>query len=160
MSDLEQKKTFIPAADWTNAILPILREGHTLRIPLSGLSMRPLLVGGRDEVVLSSISGRRVRRGDIVLYSRTDGTHVLHRVVRIKGDSYYMLGDAHTWIEGPIEKENALAVAVTVIRKGREIQCRARWYRAISGLWLLLRPVRPFVYPIAARLIKLVRQKN
>jgi len=136
-------KGFIPATQWISAILPVLEQGHNLKMPLSGLSMYPLLTGGRDEVLIATVAGKRLKRGDIVLYARPDGTHILHRIHHIKNNMYYMLGDAQTWIEGPIKEEAVLAVAIAVQRKGKTILCSHYGYRFISGLWLFLRPVRP-----------------
>lgn len=143
----------IPATEWSSAILPILNEGHNLKIPLSGLSMYPLLAGGRDEAVLSTVQGKKLKRGDIVLYVREDGTHVLHRVYHIKNNAFFMLGDAHTWIEGPIKKEDILAVAVSVIRKDKTISCKRFDYRMVSALWLLVRPLRPLIMRAARRIL-------
>ena len=144
----ELSSGFISATQWSSAILPMLDEGRNLKLPLSGLSMSPLLVGGRDEVLITSVLGKRLRRGDIVLYVRKDGTHVLHRIHHVKNNLYYMLGDRHTWIEGPINKEDVLAVATAVIRKEKMISCSQYSYRIISDLWLLMRPLRPQILRI------------
>lgn len=160
MSRSELSKRFIPAVQWSSALLPILAEGRNLKLPFSGLSMSPLLVGGRDEVLITSVLGKRLRRGDIVLYVRKDGTHVLHRIHHVKNNLYYMLGDAHTWIEGPIKEEDVLAVATAVIRKGKIILCSQYSYRIISGLWLLLRPIRPEVLRSVRGLSRLLVKRS
>jgi len=156
MSGKELKDNTISAVQWSSAILPILNEGHSLKIPLSGLSMHPLLVGERDEAVISSVQGRKLKKGDIVLYVREDGTHVLHRIHHINRNGYYMLGDAQTWIEGPVKREKVLAVAVAVIRKGKAIQCDRFFYRVISAVWLLVRPLRPLILRLARPLRALI----
>lgn len=143
---------FIPAIQWSSAILPVLNEGHTLKIPLSGLSMFPLIKGGRDEAVLSSTKGKKLKCGDIVLYAREDGTHVLHRIHHLKNDDFFMLGDAHTSIEGPIKRKYVLAVAEAIIRKGKEISCNRVDFRIISTIWLIVRPVRPVIMRVALKL--------
>lgn len=148
MSGTELSRSFIPAAQWSAAILPILAEGYNLRLPLTGLSMYPLLVGGRDEVLISTVLEKRLKRGDVVLYVQKDGTHVLHRIHHVKNSMYYMLGDAQTWIEGPIKKEHVLAIATAVIRKEKMILCNKYSYRIISGLWLFMRPLRPLILRI------------
>lgn len=148
MPGKELTKSFIPVAQWSAAILPILDEGHKLKLPLSGLSMYPLLVGGRDEVLITTVLGKRLKRGDIVLYVQKDGTYVLHRIHHIKNNSYYMLGEAHSWIEGPIKEDAVLAIATAVIRKGKMIECSQYSYRIISALWLLMRPLRPIILRI------------
>lgn len=150
---------FIPAAQWSSVILPILNEGHNLKIPLAGLSMFPLIKGGRDEAVISSISEKKLKRGDIVLYVRENKTHVLHRVHHIKNDEFYMLGDGQTCIEGPIKREKVLAVAVAIIRKGKTISCSRLDFRIISALWLLLRPVRLVFLHVAIRLYSLLKRQ-
>lgn len=135
----------IPAVQWSAALLPLLGEGRSLKLPLSGFSMYPLLVGGRDEVLITTVVGKRLKRGDIVLYIRKDGTHVLHRIHHVKKNQFYMLGDAHSWIEGPINEEDVVAVATAVIRKGKTIVCSQSNYRIIAGLWLLMRRIRPLI---------------
>ena len=157
MSGKELTKKIIPAVQWSSAILPILDEGHNLRIPLSGRSMFPLLKGGRDDAVISTVHGKTLKRGDIVLYVQEDGTHVLHRIHHIKNDDFFMLGDAHTSIEGPIKNEKILAVAVAVIRKDKTISCSRYDYRIASALWLLVRPLRPKVMHVAIRLYRLLK---
>lgn len=152
MSGKKLNQDFIPAVEWSNAILPILKEGHELKLPLSGRSMHPLLLGGRDEVLIKSADNMKLKRGDIVLYCRDDGTHILHRIHHIKNKSFYMLGDAQTWIEGPINETQVLAVAVNIIRKGRTISCNGKIYRLVSELWLLLRPVRPLILFLATHI--------
>lgn len=145
----------IPAVQWSSAILPILDDGQNLKIPIKGLSMYPLLVGGRDEVLITTVLGKKLKRGDIVLYVREDGTHVLHRIHHLKNKKYYMLGDAQTWIEGPIKEEDVLAVATSVIRKGKMISCSQYGYRIIAGLWLLMRPLRPQLL----RIVRVLKRK-
>lgn len=158
MSENQLSNGFIPASQWSSAILPMLDEGRNLKLPLSGLSMSPLLVGGRDEVLITSVLGKKLKRGDIVLYVRKDGTHVLHRIHHVKSNMYYMLGDAHTLIEGPIKEEDVLAVATAVIRKEKMILCSQYSYRIISALWLFARPLRPIILKIVRGLLRLWRK--
>lgn len=148
MSGKELNDRVIDAAQWSSVIIPILAEGHSLKLPFEGLSMHPFLVGGRDEVLIEAASGKRLKRGDIVLYIRDDGVHVLHRIHHTKEKKYYMLGDAQTWIEGPIAAKNVLAVVTTIFRKGKTIACSKLSYRVVSEFWLLMRPVRPHIIKI------------
>lgn len=150
MSGKVMSKGIIPAEQWSAAILPVLRQGYSLKIPLSGTSMYPLLLGGRDEAIISDVKGKKLKRGDIVLYRRQDGTHVLHRIHHIKKEAYFMLGDSHIEIEGPINKKEILTYASAVVRKGQEINCNRYYYRLASAIWLILRPFRPVIL----RLIK------
>ncbi|WP_052168594.1 S24/S26 family peptidase [Dehalobacter sp. CF] len=160
MSEKTINRNFIPAIVWSNALLPILAEGHLLRLPIEGLSMYPLLVGRRDEVLLADVKGKKLRRGDIVLYVRQDGTHVLHRIHHVDLNNYYMFGDAQTWIEGPINEDNVLGVVISVIRKGKAIECNSFGYRFISQIWMVMRPARPLILKIIDRIPIIVKILN
>lgn len=151
---------FIPAVQWSAVILPILNEGHALKLPFEGLSMHPLLAGGRDEVMIEAASRKHLKRGDITLFKREDGMHILHRIHHVKDKKYYMLGDAQTWIEGPIEETDMLAVVTSIIRKGKTIECSRFSYRMISELWLCLRPLRPFILNILQRFPWIAKMLN
>ena len=158
MPGLKLKEGYISAAEWAPAILPVLSKGYSIKIPLKGMSMYPLLVGGRDEAVISSIGVKKPGRGDIVLYVSEDGIHALHRVHHVKGRDYYMLGDSQTWIEGPIKETAVLAVATDVIRKGKRISCNNAVYRFFAELWLLARPIRPGILYIARKFRSFIRR--
>lgn len=151
-------ESIIPATEWMAAIKPLLDDGLTLKISPSGLSMYPFLVGGRDEVLLRSAETKKLRRGDITLYSREDGLHVLHRIHHIKNNEYYMLGDAQTGIEGPIARKNVHAVAEAVIWKNNQIGCDDILLSFLVNIWLLLRPVRPIIIRTRSTLTKIFKK--
>lgn len=157
MPGLKLKEGYISAAEWAPAILPVLSKGYSIKIPLKGMSMYPLLVGGRDEAVISSIGVKKPGRGDIVLYVSEDGIHALHRVHHVKGRDYYMLGDSQTWIEGPIKEDAVLAIATAIIRKGNKISCSNLFYRLIVEIWLLVRPLRPKILLFVRKLLSFIK---
>jgi len=137
----------IPAAVWFRAILPIMREGYQLKICPAGRSMRPFLRGGRDEAVLSVPgSGRQLKKNDIVLYSIETGIYVLHRICRINRDGIYTMGDGNRNIEGPLQREEILAVTEYIIRKGKKISNDDPKYKFLVNLWRILRPFRPAIF--------------
>ena len=136
----------IPAVEWMSALKPLLDGGHELKLRPVGSSMVPFLVGGRDEVFLRSPKMKKPVRGDIALFSRDDGLFVLHRIHHVRKDGYYMLGDAQTWIEGPVREGSIQAIATAVIRKNKKVSCGEPGLRFLTGLWLLLRPVRPLIF--------------
>jgi hypothetical protein len=137
---------------WVREIVPVLNEGYQVKIPFQGTSMYPFIVGNRDQAVLASVARRKLRRGDICLYVRSDGTHVLHRIHHIKNKDYFMLGDAQTSLEGPIEEARLVAYATSFIRKGRELSCHAIGYRLLTQLWLALRIFRPVIFKITYKI--------
>lgn len=138
------EKDVIPADQWVPVFVEMLKEGQKLKIAPHGTSMYPFLISDRDEVVLI-IPNRALKRGDVVLYRRNNGIHVLHRIHHIKDGGYYMIGDSQTEIEGPLEKEQILAIAESIIRKGKQISCNDKGYLLLYGVWLRIRILRPMI---------------
>jgi len=137
------KDNKIPVSIWWELILPLMQEGYQLKICPAGGSMIPFLVGGRDEAVLSLPDENfRFRVGDIILYRIEDGIYVLHRITRIHGPDIYTLGDAQTKIYGPIKREDIIAYADYIIRKGKKIPRSNPRYRILATIWRWIRPYR------------------
>jgi hypothetical protein len=133
----------MPVAEWFKLIVPIMLEGYELKICPEGGSMIPFLVGGRDEAVLSIPGDDFVFRvNDIVLYQIDGGIHVLHRICRIAPEGIYTLGDAQLEIEGPMQREDIIAVADYIIRKGKKITRANLRFNILATIWRWLRPFR------------------
>lgn len=138
----------------------ILECGKELAIPVSGGSMRPFLVGGRDYVMLAECRGRKMRSGDVVLYRRADGKYILHRICRRKDREYYMAGDGQNVMEGPVFESQIQAVAVKFLRKGKweEPGEFPDWF--FRHIWIHIFPLREVVFrlmrilPVAGRRIE------
>ena len=147
MMEFIQTDEKIPATEWFKLIIPIMREGYQLKICPKGRSMIPFLVGGRDEAVLS-VPGDdyKFKKNDIVLYKLDDGLHVLHRICRINKKGIYILGDFRASIEGPFRREDIIAVADYIIRKGKRLDNSNRKYILCVKVWRLLRPFRLLIY--------------
>ena len=108
-----------------NDLLPFIEEafnmGKDFQIPITGTSMLPLLVQGRDFVKIVKCE-RKLKKGDIPLYRRDDGHFVLHRVVKIEKDgTYTMCGDNQIILEKGITDKNIIGLVKTLIIDGKEI---------------------------------------
>ena len=62
-------------------LLELLEETEAAPLVISGSSMTPFLVHGRDTVFLSK-PVFPLKRGDMVLYRRDTGAYILHQVYR------------------------------------------------------------------------------
>lgn len=142
------------------SIEKLLREGQSVQFYPIGWSMYPLIVNGRDQVIVVPKGERKLRRGDVMLYRRENSILVLHRIVRVKPEGLYMVGDNQKDIEGPLRPGQMLGVMTHVIRKGRTISVNDLPYRLYSGIWLMLRPVRPALSRFAAALKRPFRKKT
>lgn len=132
----------------------VLLQGKSVQIKPEGYSMYPLLVSERDEVILAPVNNRELKRGDIVLYRREGSILVCHRIWKVKRDGYYMVGDNQSEIEGPLKRDQIKGIVIEIIRNGKHIKAANPLYRGLTGLWLLLRPARPFISKIVARIRK------
>ena len=122
-------------------IADLLREGRTVKIAVRGNSMRPYLVHERDYVMMQGISADSrsnpaIVNGAVVLAELEPHHYVLHRIVRISGDSVTLQGDGNTTFE-QCRISDILGVARSFIRKGRTIEDKADSfsYRLYSAFW-------------------------
>lgn len=123
----------------------LLIEGNTIQIKLKGHSMYPLFVQGRDDVIVAPADPKKLKRGDVVLYRRDKSILVLHRIWKRKGDGFYLVGDNEKTVEGPLRPDQMKGVMIGGVRKGRKFSVKNPMYRLLSGIWLVMRPVRPVV---------------
>ena len=73
----------------------LLADGNIIKIKPQGYSMYPLFIPGRDEACIEHVAFSSLKRDDVVLYRRDESILVLHRIWKITGDSFYMVGDNH-----------------------------------------------------------------
>ncbi len=136
---------------YTQDIEKLLKEGNCIRFKPQGYSMYPVLVPGRDEVVVSPIEDlKTLKRGRVVLYRRYKESGekdilVLHRIWKINEHGIYLVGDNQKAVEGPLQLAQMLGIATTIYRKEKEISTENGWYHFCTGIWLFLRPVRPVI---------------
>lgn len=104
-------------------------------VPVRGTSMWPLLKEGKTRVQVEAKEGKQVRKGDIVLYRRKNGTLVLHRIIKVEDDTFLVCGD-HQWkLDEKVQEEQILAVAQGFFRNGHYIDEKTWWYRLYKRFW-------------------------
>ena len=130
----------------------LLKEGVELPLVISGGSMLPFLAPGRDSVMLKE-PDRPLKRGDIVFYRRRNGAYILHRLLRVRGDSCWMVGDAQTIIEGPLDRSCIFAYVTRVHRKGKVEKPGTFWWNFFEHTWLAMLPMRHVIMRAYGRLL-------
>ena len=126
-------------------IYPIIKEkidnGGTVKLPITGKSMRPLLVWGRDTVEI--VKCDNPKKGDIIFYLRDNGQFVLHRIIGTDENGYILCGD-NQWVkEYGIKDHNIIAVVSLIERKGKVFDVKTNIpYRIYSSVWMAMMPVR------------------
>ena len=136
----------------------LLKDESVEALPLviSGNSMSPFLIHGRDTIYLSRLT-RPVKRGDVLLYQRYSGAYILHRVYKIEDDRFTMVGDAQTELEPEIRPEQVIAIMSSAERKGKKQAPGSFWWEFFEKIWIRMVPLRPIVrkvYTAVSRLLK------
>ena len=124
----------------------LLAEEKEVRFTPSGNSMRPFIEGNRDSVVLAPLK-RAPRRGDILLAEAETfcgrKMYVLHRLIRIEGDTLVLQGDGNLGGEERCKTADVIGRVVRIENpKGRrKMLTRGR-------LWIALKPLRHYLLKI------------
>lgn len=137
-------------------LLALLDETTSVPLVISGNSMTPFLVHHRDTVYLSKAS-RPLKRGDMVLYQRDNGSYILHRVFRVQDapHTYTMVGDAQTMLEPGIRPDQIRALVTAVRRKDKLLKKGSFWWVFFEKIWIRMVPMRPAVRNIYSFIKKL-----
>lgn len=132
----------------------LLQEGvESLPLVITGNSMSPFLIHGRDTVYLSRLT-RPPRRGDVLLYRRQNGAYVFHRVYAVTDRGCTMVGDAQTELEPGIRPEQIIAIMTRAVRKGRELRPGSFWWDFFEKIWIRILPLRTPLHKLYTRLKK------
>lgn len=143
----------------TKTLLPFLIEmldlGKQVRLTVTGNSMLPLWLNGRDSVILQKVEAPK--KYDVVLYRRHNGDVILHRIVRHTSEGYMILGDNQTQIDGPILPSDIIAAVTGFYRDKTYYSVNTWWHVLYCRIWVAVRPLRRILLPLArfvGRLIK------
>ncbi len=123
---------------------PVIEEvisfNGKIRLTVTGMSMYPLMRNRLDSVLLKKVD--RIKKYDILLYTREDNSYVLHRAVKINEKTVDIIGDGEGRIEKDVPKERIIAVAQEIKRGKRIIKTDSILYKLYCRVWTLLIPVR------------------
>lgn len=132
----------------------VLNSGGEFKIVSGGTSMLPLLEDKKDIIVLIK-NPSSLKKGDVPLYKREDGTYVLHRVTKSKNGVYTLRGDNHTKSEYPVYNNQIIAVLKACIKDGKRIECTDFKYRIYTFYILYFFPLRYIINSIKILLLKI-----
>lgn len=138
----------------------IVSAGGQMTICVSGSSMSPFLIHGKDSVKLIKCRPQDLKKGEILLFRRSTGELVLHRVKQVLRDgSLIMNGDAQIWCE-QISPEQAIAAVVSIERDGKITACTSHKYRTAVFLWQLMFPIRSLIFRVRNKLKRMRNKKD
>ena len=132
--------------EYVSMLRELTEQGKEVNMLISGNSMSPFLMHGRDSIRLKK-PDRKLRKGDMVFFQRKSGKFVMHRIIQVRKEGFYLLGDSQqsSEIEGPIEESQIFALITSVCRKGRWIGPGNFWWEFFAHYWIRMIPFRRFL---------------
>ena len=113
-----------------------------------GVSMMPLLRQDKDVMVIRA-KHDGFKKNDAVLFRRENGQYILHRIRRVMGEEYFIIGDNCTSGE-IVKREMILGILESVKRSGKEKKLSGAGY----GLYVHTLGIRRFLLKIKNMLVK------
>lgn len=132
---------------YISTLRDLVNQGKEVRLIISGSSMTPFLVHERDSILFSKPDSP-LKRGDMVFYQRENGQFVMHRILHVKPEGLYIIGDAQIELEGPVNPSCVFARITKVNRKGKWIGPGQFWWWFFQHIWLSIIPLRPYILKI------------
>ncbi len=123
-------------------ILAVMETGTAAPLVISGNSMSPFLVHGRDTVYLIPPPDR-LKKGDMIFYRRDSGSYVLHRICAVEGDTFCLVGDGQQEREPGIRRDQVIALVTAVRRKGKLLKKGSFLWGFFENVWIRMIPLRP-----------------
>lgn len=122
----------------------LVGEGVSVTLPVTGRSMLPFIVGGRDSVILQKPG--QPKRGDVVLAWVDGCRYVVHRVIRTNGECITLMGDGNMAATEHCTATDIRAIAThTVDASGKVRDLYTRRRRWLAQMWCRLLPVRKYL---------------
>ena len=131
--------------------LRLVQKGVTVTFPVTGQSMLPFIIGGKESVILHAPGLTAV--GDVVLAWVDGNRYVVHRIINIDGDRVTLMGDGNVAVTEHCRLNDIKARVTHVVsadNKKRDLY--SRWRVSAAKLWYWLRPIRRYLLAIYRRL--------
>lgn len=127
-----------------------ISENGVFPLVVTGTSMTPTLYNERDVVHLVSPTYKLPEKYDIVLFKRSDGAVILHRIIKKLPDNRFLInGDSQIWTE-EINFSQIVAVTKSYVKNNKKISCDTTGYKIKSAIWCKTRRFRPFLFKLSS----------
>ena len=157
-TDDKIKRRILPKDEMLPIISAVIEAGGEFELAVTGISMQPFLIDRRDRVYLAECDTSTVRRGDILFYTRSDGSPILHRVYEVGTDgTFTMIGDNQWWLETGVPKGCVIAKVTRCVRNGKKIVCGKSLWDRLMRFWLL-RMKAPKLFAFGARTVHYIKR--
>lgn len=131
----------VDTREYVTVLKEMVEQGMEVSMTIFGTSMEPFLIDKRDTIYFRKTEDP-IKKGDMVFYQRKTGEYVMHRVLKVRKQQYYLAGDHQTFLEGPIEAQQIFAKVISVERAGVWLTEKDRLWKFYAGWWRRLFWVR------------------
>lgn len=131
--------------------LRLVQKGVTVTFPVTGQSMLPFIIGGKESVILHRPG--LIDVGDVVLAWVDGNRYVVHRIIKLDYDRVTLMGDGNVAVTEHCRLNDIKARVTHVVsadNKKRDLY--SRWRVRAAKLWYWLRPIRRYLLAIYRRL--------
>lgn len=126
-------------------ISTLVESGGVVPLNVSGNSMKPFISSSGDTVYLSKCKKEEIKKGDILLYTRSDGSVVLHRVWNKTKTRLVMNGDSQSSLEF-LNYDSVIAKVDSYTHNGKKRNPNSANLKVLQGLWKPTLKVRPYIF--------------
>ena len=130
--------------------LRLVQKGVTVTFPVTGQSMLPFIIGGKESVILHRPG--LIDVGDVVLAWVDGNRYVVHRIIRIDGDRITLMGDGNLTTEHCALSDIKARVTHVVSADNKKRDLYNRWRMLGAKVWYWLRPIRRYLLAIYRRI--------
>ena len=129
-----------------------IAEGRSVKFRLKGNSMFPLLRNGKDEVILEKCFPENLKPMDVILF-RYRGAHVLHRIIKRKGNDLLIQGDGSIVAMEHCTVNDVVGKVTSICRSsGKTIVIDSWKWKLYSHLWRRMGCSRKWILKVAYKL--------
>jgi len=130
--------------------LRLVQKGVTVTFPVTGQSMLPFIIGGKESVILHRPG--LIDVGDVVLAWVDGNRYVVHRIIKLDYDRVTLMGDGNLTTEHCALSDIKARVTHVVSADNKKRDLYSRWRVRAAKLWYWLRPIRRYLLAIYRRL--------
>ena len=136
----------------------MLTKNGSVTLTVAGMSMQPMIYHRRDTFTLERPEFP-LKKYDLPLYKREDGSFILHRIIKVHKDgSYTCRGDNQRQKEYPVLENQIIGVVKKFTRNGKEISVEhSLGYFLYTRTWAFFRHFKKYykyVSPIIRKMKK------
>lgn len=149
-------RIFKTTKELTPFIKEMISKDKQVNLTVTGNSMFPLFSHLRDSVTVKKFN--EYKKYDIILYVRNNGDLVLHRIVKVKNNEFYLCGDNQTLIEYPIYPEQVIGKVVSFTRKGKVYDFNSFLSMLYARFWVLSLKIRRPLLRFALKIWRIIKK--